>query len=97
MKTTKFLDLHDRLCEEGIILWSPFRNDFTNEETGLCLTEFNGKFLDEDPTFQLFIPNEGDRYDYWAAGSKEPGYQEGTYTALRQTIVLLCAAINGEL
>lgn len=63
---------------------------------GLCFCPVGKtKLLMDDETFQLFSVGMED-FKYWAA--EGDFFDTGTlYTPLRQTIILLCAAINNEL
>jgi hypothetical protein len=67
---------------------------------GLCYTygdsDSSGGYGNNDPLFKLFIE---DNYPFW--GHENPDADSRTketeYTELRQNIVLLMAAMNGEL
>lgn len=91
MKTKEtFLQLHERITRSGI------RNKH-GEGNGLCYQRFNNEPLVCSKHFQLFIPNEQERESddsaYWAGD----GMEAGEYSPTRQNIILLCAALNGEL
>lgn len=61
---------------------------------GLCGCAWGG--LIEGSLLALFKPEEVSIFDYWASG-KPHNDAKFAFTELRQTIVLLMAAINGEL
>lgn len=99
-KPTPYLDLYNEWMKEGIV--SPKFSDCTSG--GLC-TGIPGYLKSEYPwTIMKPIGNEhNDLYScvYWAAGYKDDVFS-GTdpyyvFTPLRQTIILLCAALNDEL
>lgn len=88
-----YLKDHERFLKKGL-------------RVGLCgeYTIEHGK--KDDPIFKLFYPCIDDEIGnslYWAFGTREEYYNSKScetdhkYTDLRQTIVLLMAAINGEL
>lgn len=96
-----YLELHEKLLGEGLA--SP-------EETcggGLCNVLFNGGLLEDNGLFKsMFIEGINMSTDgvYWGYdGTPEKGNLGAgnrrfyEYTPLRQNIVLLMAAINGEL
>jgi hypothetical protein len=89
-KPTPFLDLYKKWGKTG---------KMTDE--GLCFALPKDLFRSE--VFELIEPTEDDdiylrkrklpRF-YWGRGSFE--YGDGDFTPLRQTIMLFCAALNGE-
>jgi hypothetical protein len=57
----------------------------------------SGGYGNNDELFKLFIPDDTGN-SFWANdGTDEPEINMKAYTPLRQNIVLLMAAINGEL
>jgi hypothetical protein len=84
----QFLDFHKKSTAIGKLA----------SGSGLCDT------FKKDETFKLFIPTEEDcdalnkevRSTYcWASGNSSCKFYE--YTTLRETIVLFCAVIDGEI
>lgn len=93
MKT--FLEIHEKLLKEGM-------------KHGLCFQELNGHNLDTNPIFSLFDPTNQEirNHNVWEGhwGDSKDEINEnnsdllGTqYNEFRQNVILLCAAINGEL
>lgn len=92
-KKTPFLDFYNRCVESREI-----------PSCGLChsFNDMNPLPIFE-PTYTE-IPNEDVRRGYWGYNgenvldeSVSSNYRAYTFTPLRQTIVLFCAAINNEL
>lgn len=90
-KNTPFLDLHKK--------WG--RNKRTMPEDGLCKSL--GQTLSYSKAFYMVSPTINDIFhlyksdlprDYW--GQLKHNIDPKKYTALRQTIMLLAAALNGE-
>jgi hypothetical protein len=94
-----FLELHAKIVANGRTL---FQNN------GLCSEYLNDDHLDWNETFKLFIPTEEDldslrqqglSVAYWA--SEVVDYRDNAryeaYNSLRETIILFCAVINGEI
>lgn len=90
MKT--FLDFHNQCIKDGR----------RTPKAGVCPS-----FLGADQKlFKLFEPIEDDLLNYkinmfgstpWYWGSGDEFKRAGEYTDFRETIVLFCAVINGEL
>ena len=60
--------------------------------------KFNGVYLKYDDTFDLLKPDMVTEFGYWGHPDAMTAHEEECeYTPLRQNIILLCAAINGEL
>lgn len=106
MKAKTFLEIHDALINnKPLSQWTSDTfgcEDVKGLNAGLCLIEFGeSDFIDNDykilldnEIFQLFMPERKDkRITYWAGEDED----QHVYNELRQTIILLCAAINGEL
>jgi hypothetical protein len=94
-KKETFLELHDRLCGHGLV------DNYGTNEGGLCGQPFRGTSFDKNETFAEYFPPIN--HSWWAyddnpvqIGVLEPKIRK-EYTPLRQNIILLCAAINGEL
>jgi hypothetical protein len=63
-------------------------------KAGLCASSWNDYICEE--SLMLFKPDYAGMFSYWA--SEKSGYDDCyKFTKLRQTIVLLMAAINNEL
>lgn len=98
-KKTPFLDFYKRCIETGSIKGEV--DPKTGLPGGLCSTKLNKKLI------SLFEPGEDLRWDYWAyTGGRvtlpvilDVGIDAVvfTFTPMRQTVVLFCAAINNEL
>lgn len=93
-----YLELHKRLMKQGV------RTIAGRVKCGLCCTRFNDEWLKFDNSFNdIFAggetPNisrlQGHDMAFWGSGYKSP--RLGEYTPLRQNIILLLAAVNGEL
>jgi hypothetical protein len=94
-KYTPFMDLYNRICQLGSL-----------PENGLCSCIEGIEMRD---ILELFEPYGFERTDmfimgydmrYWASGlclGDLLSERERAFTPLRQTILLLCAAINDEL
>lgn len=94
-RTMKFIDFHNKCIENN--------RNLERYVSALC-DEFHG-----NKTFRLFepsideqkeLPNYDGRElpcDGFAWGSGHKSHKWGIYTKLRETIVLFCAAIEGEL
>jgi hypothetical protein len=108
MKATKFLQIHEALLTKQPLMQS--QEDEIGLYNGLCSINFgrNSNFLSKNKIFKAyFVPNiktykeEGylSECGYWAQDGYEYSSSDNgtTYTELRQNIILLCAAINGEL
>jgi hypothetical protein len=91
---TPFLDFHNNCIKDRKL--PPPRISFTNKERrcyGLC-EAFENLSKKHFKIFNMFDP--GDGYPlYWGSGERSRRY--GEYTDFRETIVLFCAVINGEL
>lgn len=98
-----FLQLHERLLKDGV---GYLTSKGVYIKSGLCVVDFPSmrNDLDSNETFRLFLPTEQDSEElkkelketsYFGSESKEE--RRGEYTPLRQTIILFCAALNGEL
>lgn len=80
MKQTPFLDFHNHSIKFGRM-----------PTNGLC-SHF--KYND---IFKLVDPEYGEGISYWGADDEFQEFNRWyEYTSLRQTVVLLCAAINEE-
>lgn len=96
METKKYLPLYYEWIKAGKML--PVDWSMCSNTSGLCDAFYR------DEVFQLMIPTDEDKLQLakeglnlscWASGS--PDYLYHKFTPLRQNIVLLMAAINGEL
>lgn len=91
-KKTPFLDFYKRCIETGSIKGEVANWVIRAGAGGLCLSSIRHR-----RTFKLFGNNKS---NYWGYGK---GYGRISckvmydFTPLRQTIVLLCAALNNEL
>lgn len=85
MKNKKYLPLYYKWCKKGIMPCE-----------GLCL------IFEDDEIFNIIDPEDGKMETYWGCDDPEKGPDHRCDTSrvfgpLRQTIVLLMAAMNGEL
>ena len=86
----KYLDFYQKYAKKGVL-----------PTNGLCAS------FRDDELFRLIDPDEGERISYWGYDgiirdgleTVSPPYHDEHYgfTSLRQTVVLLMAAMNGEL
>lgn len=99
----KFIDFHNKSMKTGRLADHPAMPKTWDKISGLC-DAFDNELTTTSETFDLFKPTQEDRDNLyyenlasfaWASGKSDP--QWGVYTPLRQTIVLFCAAIEGQL
>lgn len=86
MKKETFLQLHERLLKSDV-MGPNFYRTCKPFKAGLCALRFNDDYLSCDETVKLY-------FDLSNTNTMEC---PGEYTADRQNIILLCAAINNEL
>lgn len=98
----KFLELHDYFLKNGVVCQTGLVN-------GMCCVYFDGADLDRHPIFRLVMPTdeelethqeEGFSKGWWGSlkNKYDPSRMEDSeYNGFRQNIILLCAAMNGEL
>lgn len=108
MKAKTFLEIHDALINnKPLSQWTCDKfgcEDVKGLNAGLCLIEFGEsdyiyiyndyKLLWDNEIFKLFMPEDEEGPSTYWAGENDDRHE---YNELRQTIILLCAAINGEL
>ncbi len=104
MKPKSFLELHNQLlCNNNTLIYNSFG-------LGLCnqINPYSGNQLDRSKIFKTVSPTQkdfselwdkGESVFFWAAGGEVIDDKELRmgYTPLRQTIILLMAALKGEL
>lgn len=101
MKAKTFLDIHNALLNNQKLAYGNCQAE-TKLFNGLCGFILNKEQLRCNSIFQLFKPTRTEiveynldnvyYYDLFNSSSKGTEYNE-----LRQNVILLCAAINGEL
>lgn len=101
MKAKTFLDIHNALLNNQKLAYgySEIEMELSN---GLCGFILGDELLKYNSIFQLFKPtdkeivkyNLDDVYYYDSFNNNNKGTE---YNELRQNVILLCAAINGEL
>lgn len=106
-RNKSFLQLHEELSTLGVVALDedhPFLS-------GLCAVAINhpddkglSRSLCANKIFKQVCPNYDEQqelfrrgYDYYFWGSGFRNKRSGVYTPLRQTLILLCAALNNEL
>jgi len=109
MKATTFLEIHNALLNKEYL--EQCRSEHIGLYNGLCYIHLNYGFLKDNYIFKVFEPLEycdgisdeiveedKNKYAdsiYWASSIVTDWGVK--YTPLRQNIILLCAAMNGEL
>lgn len=98
MRAKTFLEIHHALLN-GDPLEQCYHNgtEYIGLYNGLCCVWLNDQPLSDNNIFNLFEPvdyTDCDSVAYFCDSNHEKGR---VYNDLRQNIILLCAAINGEL
>lgn len=102
MRAKTFLEIHHSLLN-GEPLDQGLQKHPRILFNGLCYIMMGERPLIKNPVFELFIPTPEERVRlsmstaYWCDSLGDIGYMGTNYNDLRQNIILLCAAINGEL
>lgn len=101
MRAKTFLDIHNALLNNQKLAYGNCQAE-TELFNGLCGFILDDELLKYNSIFQLLKPthteiveyNLDDSYYYDSFNSSSKGTE---YNELRQNVILLCAAINGEL
>jgi len=100
MEAKTFLEIHKALMTNKPLVQCEYKVDKVGLINGLCSIRMRGKRLGDNDFIKLFEPSDTDWRDYHCTsywGEMEGDINELQYNVLRQNIILLCAAMNGEL